>query len=303
MLMMVVEPARPDELAAAFQLLFQQQDDELGRSRSANAVELVRQGALDANGVLVAREGNELLGAIACTPLAAAGGLIWPPQVRDQRRQRFLEDQLVQQASSWLRQRGAKLAQALLAPEEAPLGEPLVRNGFKHVTKLWYMRHDMEIPPQLLAHKEHLSYQTFAECDPRLFEQTLLRSYDNTLDCPEVNGVRTIAEIIEGHRHQGVHDPARWWLGFAAGRPVGVLVTTAMPEVDGWDLAYLGVVADARGRGIGRELTLKALLEAKEAEVRQLTLSVDARNRPAWNLYRAAGFQPFDQRDVFLAIW
>ena len=54
-----------------------------------------------------------------------------------------------------------------------------------------------------------------------------------------------------------------------------IRITTAMPELDGWDLAYLGVVEEARGRGIGREMTLKALFEAKTAEVRQLTLSVD----------------------------
>lgn len=301
--MVVVEPARPEEWAAAFQLIFGQQDDELGRSRAGNALELVRQGALEAEGVLVAREADQLLGAMVCTPLAAAGGLVWPPQAADESRRHVIEDQLVQRASSWLRQRGAKLAQALLAPEEAHLGESLARNGFQHITNLWYMRHEMELPPQLLGHAERLTCQTFADCDVRTFQETLLRSYDDTLDCPEVNGVRTIDEIIEGHKHQGVHDPNHWWLAFDGSRPVGVLITTAMPEVDAWDMAYLGIVADARGRGFGRELTTKALIEAKEAEVRQLTLSVDARNRPAWNLYRAAGFEACAQREVLLAIW
>jgi hypothetical protein len=30
---------------------------------------------------------------------------------------------------------------------------------------------------------------------------------------------------------------------------------------------------------------------------------VDARNRPAWDLYCRVGFEPFDQREVFLATW
>ncbi len=32
-------------------------------------------------------------------------------------------------------------------------------------------------------------------------------------------------------------------------------------------------------------------------------LSVDARNRPAWELYHGLGFELFDRREVFLAVW
>jgi ribosomal protein S18 acetylase RimI-like enzyme len=34
-----------------------------------------------------------------------------------------------------------------------------------------------------------------------------------------------------------------------------------------------------------------------------MTLSVDRRNRPAWNLYTALGFELFDEREVLLALW
>jgi ribosomal protein S18 acetylase RimI-like enzyme len=47
----------------------------------------------------------------------------------------------------------------------------------------------------------------------------------------------------------------------------------------------------------------KALREARAARVARLTLAVDARNRPAWNLYQKLGFEPYDQREVYLAIW
>jgi ribosomal protein S18 acetylase RimI-like enzyme len=68
-------------------------------------------------------------------------------------------------------------------------------------------------------------------------------------------------------------------------------------------VAYLGVVPEARGRGLGMELIARALREAWAAGVRSVTLSVDARNRPAWKLYQAAGFEPHDRREVYLAIW
>ena len=70
-----------------------------------------------------------------------------------------------------------------------------------------------------------------------------------------------------------------------------------------WENAYLGIVPEARRHGYGRQLARKAIVEARAAGAAQLTLSVDARNRPAWELYRGLGFESFDQREVYLAIW
>jgi ribosomal protein S18 acetylase RimI-like enzyme len=33
-----------------------------------------------------------------------------------------------------------------------------------------------------------------------------------------------------------------------------------------------------------------------------VTLAVDARNRPAWDMYRTVGFETYDRREVFLAV-
>jgi ribosomal protein S18 acetylase RimI-like enzyme len=202
-----------------------------------------------------------------------------------------------------LRERGAKLAQALLVRDDTHLAAPLERNGFDHITSLWYLRHDLELPVGPFSTPQQLTYVTYKHTDARLFRQTLARTYEQTQDCPEVNGVRTLDEIVEGHRSQGTHDTERWWLALAAGRPVGVLLLTDVPEWDGWDVSYVGVVPEVRRRGLGRELMCKALFEARTAEVSQLTLSVDARNQPACELYRRLGFEIYDEREVYLAIW
>ena len=47
----------------------------------------------------------------------------------------------------------------------------------------------------------------------------------------------------------------------------------------------------------------KALFETKAAGQPCLALSVDARNRPARELYRRLGFESHDRREVFLAVW
>ncbi len=300
---LTIAPARPEERAAAFRLIFQHLSAEDRQTRVANALNLVRRGELEPDGILVARSQDCVMGALVCLPVPGASALFWPPQTRTGRRQQAIEDRLVSHAAAWLRGRGAKLAQALLVPEEASLAGPLERNGFVHITDLWYLRHYLDLSTAVLSASDRLRYQTYHQVDPGLFRETLAHTYDQTLDCPEVNGVRSLDEIIAGHLAQGTHRADRWWLALERDRPVGVVILTDVPDWDGWEVSYVGVVPAARRRGFGRELMVKALLEARAAEAAQLTLSVDARNHPAAELYRQLGFEPFDQRAVYLAIW
>jgi ribosomal protein S18 acetylase RimI-like enzyme len=298
-----VESARPEDLAAAFRLMFQQTPAVDLDARVTNALNLVERGELDPAGVVVARQDNQLVGAMVCLRVPGASGLVWPPQTLSSGVQRAVEDGLVRFASDWLRGHGAKLGQALLTPADVHRGAALARNGFIHITSLWYLRHRPDWTADWFSSPEQLKFRSYREIDPAPFHETMLRTYEATRDCPEVNGVRSLNEIVEGHQAQGTFDPDRWWLAWHGGRPVGVLLMTDMPEWDSWDVSYVGVVPEARQRGFGRELMRKALLEARTAEVRQLTLSVDARNQPAWNLYHQLGFESFDQREVFLAVW
>ena len=135
-----------------------------------------------------------------------------------------------------------------------------------------------------------------------MFRQTLLRTYEETRDCPEVSDVRTADEIIAGHQAQGTVPPEGWWLALDGAQPVGVTLLVQLIEGD-WEIVYTGVVPEARRRGFGREMLARALNQARAGGAEQLTLSVDGRNTPAWDLYRSAGFTAVDRRAVYLAVW
>ncbi|HWG45107.1 MAG TPA: GNAT family N-acetyltransferase [Gemmataceae bacterium] len=294
------QPARTEDWAPAFRLIFSHLSPEEREQRCANALHLIQQGELDPQSIFVLRGEMGLCGAIVCLPVPGGSALVWPPAAVGPLRD-TIEDALVHHATAWLRQRGVKLAQTLLVSDEVALAASLERNGFTAITRLWYMRHDLNVPVHCLDTPARLDYQPFD--DGAVFRHTLTRTYENTHDCPEINDVRTIDEVLEGHRAQGVFDPTRWWLALDAGRPVGVLILTEMPENGDWEVAYMGVTPEARRRGFGREILLKALCEARAADAPAVTLSVDARNQPAWNLYRHVGFEPLDQRTVYLAVW
>jgi GNAT superfamily N-acetyltransferase len=297
--MFTIFAARPSEQAAAFRLAYHYLAEEEKAPRVANALRLVSTKEVDPQGILVVQEGNQLHGAMVCLPLRGAGALVWPPYVLENPQRQAMENQLVQTGLSWLRSKGAKLVQAILHRVEVPLAEPLVRNGFTHVTRLCYLRHNLARP---VANWIPFAVQTYSPANQNRFHEILLRTYEGTLDCPEVNGLRTIEEIIEGHQSQGIFKPEHWWLALEESQPVSVLLTVANPESQSWDLSYLGVVPEARGRGWGRRLIQLAIHEARSAGVSNLTVAVDARNHPAWNLYLALGFEPTGEREVCLHI-
>ena len=297
------EPVRSEELPAAFRLLFQNAASADRESRLVNALGLVDRGELDPQGLFVLRGRGRLLGAILCHRLPGESALIWPPQCAPDKRRSLFEDALLRCAAAWLKTRHVKVAQALLSPAEAERAAALPRNGFAHVTHLLFLRRDLALFPARPKSRGRLEYQAHDLANPSLFHQTLQNTYKNTLDCPELNGVRTVEDVIAGHKGESQFDPDLWLLALADGRPVGVLLLMRSPETHDWEISYLGVVLEARRKGFGRELVWKALTEAQSAGAPYLTLSVDARNQPARKLYRDLGFEPYDRREVFLAVW
>jgi ribosomal protein S18 acetylase RimI-like enzyme len=297
---MTPEHARPDDLPAAFSLVFRHLGDEDRLPRVRHALALVENGELDPRGVFVVRDAGGLVGALVCSLVPGAGALIWPPGAAAGRAD--VEDALVRRGCDWLRGRGARLAQCLLPLAEEPLTGPLLRNGFGRITTLSYLDHARTLPVSWWAPAPRLRYEPYDPDRPEVFHHTLQQTYEDTLDCPEVNGVRTIEEVIAGHRAQGRFDPGHWLLARAGNEPVGVLLLVEQFGEPEWEVAYMGVVPGSRRRGFGRELLLHGLRQARLRGTRRVVLCVDDRNRPAWELYRGIGFERYAQRAVLLAV-
>jgi ribosomal protein S18 acetylase RimI-like enzyme len=141
-------------------------------------------------------------------------------------------------------------------------------------------------------------------------------TYEQTADCPELNGLRTTSKTLEGYLASAgtakVGNPApEWWGGFEAepgsgvsgGRPK-IAAAFMLGDSGGrfWELSYMGVAPSHRGRRLGNETLYRALTRAQELNARRLTLAVDCRNTYAMRLYREYGFQRIRQLEAwFLA--
>ena len=184
-----------------------------------------------------------------------------------------------------------QLAQVLIEPKCHAARQVFRDQGFDELAELLYLVGPVPRnppPPQLPPEFTLTSYspQTHAG-----FAAAILQSYRQSLDCPALNGVRDIEDIIQGHKATGQFDPKMWWLLKEKDQPRGVLLMSPIPHTDVIELVYLGLMPEARGRGLAGHMMDLAMHLAKQAARPRISLAVDSINNPALKLYYRAGLQ------------
>jgi ribosomal protein S18 acetylase RimI-like enzyme len=292
-----VSPASPAEWAAAGRVLFVATSDP-GRT-TARFLELIASREIDPAGLFVARSGGRICGAMLAQRFAGRQGAVWPPAA-DVTDRPAVEDRLMATAVGWVWAGGAKVVQALLEPGD-PGGPALERFGFHHTTALAFLNRDISEQDNFPVDSLGLSLtvEPYSAGNAATFSDTLVASYDGTLDCPELNDTRTGDEIIAGYRDASPSGNREWSLVSRRGKAVAVLMLSA-PDRGAWALTYLGITPAARGVGLGRAITRLAIRRAAVACAPGLTLNVDVRNDPALRLYLGEHFSEYARREVWL---
>ena len=205
---------------------------------------------------------------------------------------------------------GSRLAlvQALLEPRQRLEATALSAAGMRVLATLNYMERLMpravrDAPGEPIALPAEAATETFTDTPEARAELSALldATYEDTLDCPGLSGLRTPEDILEGHRRGGRFDPSLWTILRLDGRAAGAVLLNPSPNLAGSELVYLGLVPSARGRGLGRSLLECALEIAARRGDRAIMLAVDEENAPAQRLYRASGFRRTARRVAFVA--
>ncbi len=187
------------------------------------------------------------------------------------------------------------LLQSLLEPRQDLEQKAFKDAGFDPLAKLLYMqrrsRKDDELG-LLDFSKEGIAVVNWSAANKPYFERAILKSYEQTLDCPSLVGLRSIDDIIEGHMATGSFDPNLWFALHRNDEAVGVLLLARLPEQDSLEVVYLGVSDNWRGNKIAKKLVFHAIGLCKSSKLSHLILAVDENNSPAIGLYRAVDFLP-----------
>lgn len=196
-----------------------------------------------------------------------------------------------------------RLAQTLPEPRQTWAVQAFADAGFMKVGDLAYMRRGVEPPdhPAKQDWPEGITVRNVRGIGPndedhKLVIEALDRSYLETLDCPELCGIRDTADVLESHRCTGDWHPRLWWLVFKHGQPHGCVLFNRVPEQDSVELVYLGLSPEIRGQGLGLKLMELGLENAVRTDATQVTCAVDLRNIPARKLYAKLGFNEFGRR-------
>lgn len=197
--------------------------------------------------------------------------------------------------------RGNVLVQTLVPDSSAELAERLNGAGFRRLTQLIYLRRRTTLPSRKPRVDLDLDWITFSEDRASLFAKALEESYESSLDCPELYGIRKSCDILAGHKATGDFDPQNWYLACRDGVPLGILLLAALPASQSIEVVYMGVTQTARGTGVSDALMRRAVATAQDSGAAFLALAVDCRNQPARSLYERWGFIELTRRDAWIA--
>ncbi len=293
--------------AEALEVLYRRMPRAFRKHLVAEVLADERRGEVDLAGLWVARiRSGRIVGAMMTQAMPGRSAALWPPEIGPSWRRNAIASAMVRQAIDDLASRGFRLVQAALdesAGDQA--GRDLARGGLPRVTDLLYL--SRETAPLLPKPDRPLlcdfEWRPFEASIEDRFRAAMQASYEGSLDMPELEGARGLDEIIEGHQAAGLFVADRWRLGWLPDEPTAqaVLLMTAVPARDAWEVVYLGLSPAARGRGLGRAAMDYALRFARE-HTPVLELAVDLRNTPAVRLYQSTGFVPCHQRTIHLTL-
>ena len=201
--------------------------------------------------------------------------------------------------------RDLRLCQALPEERDGWARESLDEAGWTRIGVLASLRRSLPLDAgesgELPADVRLERFRGFDEpSEVEALRTALDRSYEDTLDCPGLTGLRTTPDIIESHASVGLFDPRNWWIARRAGEPEGCVLLNRLHDHRSVELVYIGVSKRLRGRSLGRAMLAHAARGLVGPAASELSCAVDTRNTPALGVYASMGFVRDSERTAFV---
>jgi ribosomal protein S18 acetylase RimI-like enzyme len=256
---------------------------------------------IDTNAIWIAVHQGRLVWSML--PVASPGKtmLIFTPPVLFEQTPGSAIQRLGDDVCEHYAQRGVQLAQMLVDPGDRPVIEAYRHGGFHELAELVYLQkltRARKLSPPILPNEFEM--KAYGPDTHSHFADVIQRSYEQSLDCPALNGLREMDDVIAGHQATGEFDPNLWWVLYQQQRPLAVLMLSRIPQTTTVELVYLGLAPEARGRGVGDLLMQQALAVASGDGRESISLAVDSRNQPALRLYYRHGMRRIGSRVALL---
>lgn len=201
-----------------------------------------------------------------------------------------------------LRDHGILLSQALTPKRTDETTQQFLAAGYQIASDLLYLGADLtSAATRRISHPlQPLELLPHSPADFERWIPLIERTYEKTLDCPAVDGLRPTRDVLIGYRDIGIARDDWWFIARYNDQDVGCLLLADHRPAAHAELVYMGLTPEMRGRGWGVYLAHQAQQIAATTGAEHLVLSVDAENLPALRHYQSAGFHFWEQRTILM---
>lgn len=229
-----------------------------------------------------------------CGSVATLGGL------RAKRECETQAGMVMQEFQNRLDSAGIAQIQALIDVNNVSSRLVMLNSPFRQVTTVRHLWFDLlnvsELSAPSIAGYSCLPACRFSKLE---FDSLVEETFEGTLDCPDLDGVRSASDVVSGFLESKVWDAnLTWWVLCDGPKPIGCALVNSHPRGI-FELAYVGLVPASRGRGLGQELVNFALHQCRDLGGSYFTTAVDTKNWPACMIYDSLGFSELRE----LAVW
>ena len=297
--------SRPSHLIAQDVLAYTLMTDDRGQPADRRAVEsyleFLGESTARARALEQRRDGR-LVAAVAWLALPGRTALLLPASPVAPGIDAAALDALLREALALIGQERPAFIQALLAADSVERLALLTRHGFQPLTLMLYLQRAALYPWTEPVSEAEAGWIAYSARTHAVFAETILQTYVNSTDCPELGRLRTIENVIESHKAVGRFDPRLWELIVIDERPAGCLLLSLMAGGTLAEVVYVGVTPEFRGRGVGALLVRRALEQTRRTGARRLALVVDERNASARRLYERFGLKETARRRALILV-
>ncbi len=199
-----------------------------------------------------------------------------------------------------IRAEGLYFVQSLEDSTNSSDVEMIQQGGYEMLVELIYMERSLvnvetDSPD---AHEiEGLTWKSYGQFDDQQLGWIIAETYEGSMDCPAISGMRDLNDVIAGHKASGRFVPQAWLIAYIGDEPIGCILVNDFPGSG--DVAYMGVVRAYRGRELSQLMFARAFKSASQRGLHSMTLAVDAANVHAVSSYTGCGFVERAHRPVY----
>lgn len=297
--MQITNPHR-DELEETLRMAFRHLPPQELPIRIAAILDLFFDRDDPLSGVFRAEEDGRPVGALYAQKRPDGNVMLWAPTMLDGRSTAPFFEPL----ERFCLQNGAAAAMALVDRNQA-FDEPSLCDigKFDYLSDLVYLvatisEDDAKLRSELLR---FVPLDSHPNSMKRL--ETLIQiTYHDSRDFPRLMSVTPVDKVLEGYRAGGSFLSELWFFVREEGRDIGVLLMTDQSE-EQIELTYMGLVSEARARGLSREIVRFARRMASLRKRRYLLTAADEQNIAALSVYLSQGFRAWDRKKVFARLF